>query len=110
MRRKLRIRYKIKGSAERPRLCVYKSLRHIYAQLIDDERGVTLCSASTLDAELRDKIKGCNIEAAKLVGELISKRAKEKGIEGVVFDRNGYIYHGKVKALAESARAGGLRF
>ncbi|AEA34317.1 50S ribosomal protein L18 [Hippea maritima] len=109
-RRKVRIKYKIRGTAERPRLCVYKSLKHIYAQIIDDESGRTIVSASTLDLDLRDKVKGSNITSAKVVGEAIAKKALEKGIEKVVFDRNGYIYHGKVKALADSARAAGLKF
>ncbi len=110
LRRKLRIKYKIRGTAERPRLCVYKSLKHIYAQIIDDENERTLVSASTLDIDLRDKVKGCNIASAKVVGEAIAKKALEKGIKKVVFDRNGYIYHGKVKALADSAREAGLKF
>ncbi|WP_035589647.1 50S ribosomal protein L18 [Hippea jasoniae] len=109
-RRKLRIKYKIRGTKERPRLCVYKSLNHIYAQIIDDEAQQTIVSASTLDIDLRDKVKGCNISSAKVVGEAIAKKALEKGIDKVVFDRNGYIYHGKVKALAESAREAGLKF
>ena len=110
LRRKLRIKYKIRGTAERPRLCVYKSLKHIYAQVIDDESGVTLVSASTLDVDIRDKVKGCNLKSAEVVGEAVAKKALEKGINEVVFDRNGYIYHGKVKALAESARKAGLKF
>ncbi len=109
-RRKLRIKYKIRGTKERPRLCVYKSLKHIYAQLIDDETGTTLVSASTLDLDLREKVKGANLESAKIIGEAIAKKAIDKGITKVVFDRNGYIYHGKVKALADSARAAGLEF
>ncbi len=110
LKRKLRIKYKIRGTAERPRLCVYKSLKHIYAQIIDDESGRTLVSASTLDIDLRDKVKGCNIKSATVIGEAIAKKALAKGIEKVVFDRNGYIYHGKVKALADSARKAGLKF
>ncbi len=109
-RRKLRIKYKIRGTHDRPRLCVYKSLRHIYAQLVDDESGTTIASASTLDIDLRDKVKGPTVESAKVIGEAIAKKAIEKGITKVVFDRNGYIYHGKVKALADSARAAGLQF
>ncbi len=109
-RRKLRIKYRIRGTHDRPRLCVYKSLKHIYAQLIDDEAGRTLVSASTLDLDLRDKVKGPTVESAKIIGEAIAKKAKEMGITKVVFDRNGYIYHGKVKALADSARAAGLEF
>ncbi len=109
-RRKLRIKYKIRGTHERPRLCIYKSLNHIYAQLIDDESGTTIVSASTLDLDLKDKVKGSNVNSAKVIGEAIAKKAKEKGITEVVFDRNGYIYHGKVKALADSARESGLKF
>lgn len=110
-RRHLRVRKKISGTADRPRLNVFRSAKHIYAQLIDDQKGVTLTSASTLDKELRGEIQnGGNVEAARKVGELIAKRAKEKGIEKVVFDRGGYLYHGRVKALAEAAREGGLEF
>lgn len=107
----IRIRRKIAGSGQRPRLNVYRSLDHIYVQLIDDASGKTLLSASTLDKELRKaKKSGGNIEAAKAVGKLIADRAKAQGIEAVVFDRGGYLYHGRVKALAESARASGLKF
>jgi len=108
-KRHLRIRKKIKGTSERPRLNVYRSSKHMYAQIIDDVKGVTLVAASTKDKELDIK-NGGNVEAAKLVGALIAKRAKEKGIEQVVFDRGGYIYHGRVKALAEAAREAGLEF
>lgn len=111
IRRHKRVRKKVSGTPERPRLCVFRSLRHIYAQIIDDEHGVTLAAASTLSPEIRDKIKtGGNIEAAKLVGQLIAKKALEKGIKRVVFDRGGYKYHGRVKALAEAAREAGLEF
>lgn len=112
LRRKKRIRKRVKGTEERPRLCVYRSLKHMYAQIIDDERGVTLASASTLSPELKSElteIKG-KVEAAKKVGELVAKKALEKGIVKVVFDRNGYKYHGRVKAVAEGARAAGLQF
>lgn len=109
-KRHLRIRRKIVGTPERPRLCVYKSLRHIYAQVIDDSRGHTLVAASTLEPEVREKVKSADVEAARLVGKLIAERALEKGIREVVFDRAGYPYHGKVKALAEAAREGGLVF
>jgi large subunit ribosomal protein L18 len=104
-----RIRKKLKGTAVRPRLAVFRSLNHIYAQVIDDETGVTLCSASTVEktAGVKD---GGNIDAAKQVGRLIAERAKDKGITGVVFDRGGYIYHGRVKSLAEAAREAGLQF
>ncbi len=107
-RRHIRVRRKISGTAERPRLCVYRSNSNIYAQIIDDVAGNTLVSASTLDKEI--KIKHANKEAAKEVGTLIAKRAAEKKIVDVVFDRGGYIYHGVVKELAEAAREGGLKF
>jgi large subunit ribosomal protein L18 len=111
LRRHLRVRKKINGTAERPRLNVFRSSKHIYAQIIDDVKGVTLVSASTVDKELRGQIQnGGNVEAARLVGALIAKRAKDKGIERVVFDRGGYLYHGRVEALAESAREAGLVF
>lgn len=110
-RRHRRVRKKISGTAERPRLNVFRSLNHIYAQIIDDERGHTLVAASTLDPEIRSVIKtGGNVEAARLVGQLIGKRALEKGIEAVVFDRGGYKYHGRVAALADGAREAGLKF
>lgn len=107
-RRHARVRRKISGTAERPRLCVYRSNTNIYAQIIDDVAGNTLVSASTLDKEVKTKYS--NKEAAKEVGELIAKRALEKKIKDVVFDRSGYIYHGVVKELAEAARNGGLNF
>lgn len=110
LRRHRRVRKKVMGTPERPRLCVYKSLRHLYAQLIDDLHGHTLVYVSTLDRELRDRVRGPNIEAAKAVGKLLAERARAKGIEKVVFDRSGYPYHGVVKALADSAREGGLIF
>ncbi len=106
-----RIREKIRGTAERPRLAIFRSLNHIYAQLIDDDSRRTLAAASTKDKEVNQKLKnGGNVAAAKLVGELVAKRAKEKGIEKVVFDRGGFIYHGRIKTLAEAARSGGLKF
>lgn len=109
--RKKRIRKDISGTAAKPRLSVYRSLSHIYAQAIDDKNGKTLISASSLDEDIKGKIKGSgNKEAAKLVGELVARRCKEKGIETVVFDRGGYLYHGRVKALADAARAAGLKF
>jgi large subunit ribosomal protein L18 len=104
-----RIRKKVRGSGERPRLAVYRSLKHIYAQVIDDVAGRTLCAASTVDAGLRGT-PGGNVAAAREVGRLIAERAREKGIEQVVFDRGGYIYHGRVKSLAEAAREAGLQF
>lgn len=110
-RRHLRARKKIVGTSERPRLNVFRSLKNIYVQIIDDKKGVTLVSASTLDKELRDKIEyGGNIEAAKAVGALVAERAKAKGIEKVVFDRGGLIYHGRIAAVAEGAREAGLDF
>jgi large subunit ribosomal protein L18 len=108
-RRKKSIRNKISGTSDRPRLTVFKSLKHIYAQIIDDEQSQTICSASTMDKEYAGK-EGCNMDSAKAVGELLVKRAKDKKIKTVVFDRNGYVYHGKVKALAEACRKGGLKF
>ena len=107
-RRHLRVRRKISGTAECPRLCVYRSNNNLYVQVIDDVQGNTLVAASTLDKEI--KTKHANKEAAKEVGALIAKRAIEKNIKSVVFDRGGYIYHGVVKELAEAAREGGLEF
>ena len=110
-RRHKRVRKSVHGTPERPRLNVFRSLNAIYAQVIDDEVGKTLVSASTLDKELRGKTKGKNkTEQAQLVGEAIAERAKAKGITTVVFDRGGYKYIGRVKALAEGAREGGLEF
>jgi large subunit ribosomal protein L18 len=102
-----RIRRKVRGSTERPRLAVYRSLNHIYAQVIDDERGQTLASASTTEKDLRGGTGG-NIEAAQRVGRTIAERALAAGIESVVFDRGGYLYHGRVKALTDAAREAGL--
>jgi large subunit ribosomal protein L18 len=108
---RLRIRRRLKGSVERPRLAVFKSGRHIYAQVIDDATGATIAHASSLDAALKgDKKPAANRETATRVGTLVAERAKSKGVARVVFDRGGYIYHGKVKALAEAARQGGLEF
>lgn len=109
VRRHEAIRRKISGTTEVPRLNVYRSLNNIYAQIIDDTKGITLVSASTLDKEIEVK-NGGNIEAATEVGKLIAKKALDKNIETVVFDRGGYIYHGRVAALAEGAREGGLKF
>lgn len=108
----MRIRTRVRGTAERPRLSVYKSLKFIYAQVIDDDHGHTLAAASSADPDIRQQLEGTgsNQKAAKLVGEAIAARAKEKGIEKVVFDRGGYVYHGNVKALADSAREKGLQF
>jgi large subunit ribosomal protein L18 len=107
-----RVRNRVAGTSERPRLAVFKSDRHIYAQLIDDQAGHTMAQASTLDAEVRGRIEGGtgNLAAAKAVGTVVAERAKAKGVERVVFDRGGYIYHGKVKAIAEAAREQGLQF
>ena len=109
-RRHLRVRKKVFGTPERPRLVVYRSLKHIYAQIIDDTIGHTLVAASSLDKEFPKGKRGSNVEGARIVGELIGKKAIEKGIKKVVFDRGGYKYHGRVKALAEGARAAGLEF
>ena len=107
-----RIRKKLAGRPERPRLAVFRSQGHIYAQVIDDEAGRTLCSASSLDADFKGdgKKRGANVAAAKQVGQLIATRAKEKGIQAVVFDRGGFLYHGRIKALADAARESGLKF
>ena len=108
----LRVRSRVRGSGARPRLSIYKSLKYIYAQVIDDDRGVTLAQANSSDPEIRQQLSKStgSLEAAKLVGEAVAARAKEKGIEKVVFDRGGYIYHGRVKAVAEGAREKGLQF
>jgi ribosomal protein L18, bacterial type len=111
VRRHIRARKKIYGTCERPRLDVFRSEKHIYAQVIDDDLGKTLVAASSLDKELKEKIQaGSNKEAAKAVGELIAQKAINAGIKTVVFDRGGYIYHGRVKELAEAARQAGLEF
>ncbi|MBM3945837.1 MAG: 50S ribosomal protein L18 [SAR202 cluster bacterium] len=111
VRRHLRVRRKVEGVPERPRLAVFRSLDHIYAQVIDDRAGRTLVQASDLDAEVRGQAKGKKkTDVAKLVGALTARRAKERGLEAVVFDRGGFKYHGRVKALADAAREGGLRF
>ena len=107
LRRHRRVRGKISGTAERPRLDVFRSAKHIYAQVIDDEAGVTLCSASSLEKGFEGS--GGNVEGAKKVGEMVAKKCLEKGIETVVYDRGGFIYHGRVKALAEGAREAGLK-
>ena len=106
-----RIRKRLEGSAARPRLAVFRSNKHIYAQVIDDAKGATLTAASTLDADAKKDLKqGGNIAAAKAVGKLVAQRAKAQVIETVLFDRGGYLYHGRVKALAEAAREAGLKF
>jgi large subunit ribosomal protein L18 len=110
-RRHLRIRRIVQGTPERPRLSVFRSLAHIYAQVIDDRAGRTLAAASTRDPEIRGQAEtATKSDAAKLVGQLIARRAKERGINRVVFDRGGYLYHGRVRTLAEGAREGGLEF
>jgi large subunit ribosomal protein L18 len=112
----LRVRQRVRGNAERPRLSVYKSLQYIYAQVIDDDRGVTLAQANSSDAEVKGRVtadgagSGKTRNAAKAVGEVVAERAKAQGIEKVVFDRGGYVFHGKVKAVADGAREKGLQF
>jgi len=111
IRRKLRVRKKIKGTPERPRLSVFRSNLHIYVQLIDDSKGVTLAAVSTLAPDCLEKLKGKGKkDAAKTIGVIIAEKAKAKGIEQAVFDRNIYRYHGRVRALADGAREGGLKF
>jgi large subunit ribosomal protein L18 len=105
-----RIRKKMQGTAERPRLNVYRSLNHIYVQVIDDLHGNTLVSASTAEGKKEDRRTGGNVASAKAIGKAIAERAKAKGVTQVVFDRGGYIYHGRVKALADAAREAGLKF
>jgi large subunit ribosomal protein L18 len=108
----LRVRKRVRGTQERPRLSIYKSLRFIYAQVIDDDKGTTLVAASSADPALREQLGSATSgkAAAKLVGELVAERAKERGVDKVVFDRGGYVYHGRVQALAEAAREKGLQF
>jgi large subunit ribosomal protein L18 len=111
LRRRRHIRRKVFGTQERPRLTVTRSLRHVYAQLIDDVAGVTLAAANTQQKDVAEGLKnGENVAAAKAVGKALAARAKAKGIEQAVFDRNGYLYHGRVKAVADGAREGGLKF
>ena len=106
-----RVRIKVSGTTERPRLCVYRSLGHIYAQVIDDRTGKTLVSASSVDKETKKNLKGGgNVAAAKVIGKAVAERAKAAGVSKVVFDRGGYKYHGRVKALADAAREAGLQF
>ncbi|MEP6754047.1 MAG: 50S ribosomal protein L18 [Chthonomonadales bacterium] len=110
-RRHRRVRYKVSGTAARPRLAVFRSSKNIYAQLIDDDAGQTLCHASSLDAGFRkDGKTGANLNAAKAVGSMIADRAKASGITKIVFDRGGFIYHGRIQQLADAAREGGLEF
>ena len=111
LQRHKRVRSKISGTTQRPRLCVFRSANNIYAQIIDDTNRVTLVSASSLEAEIKNAVNHTgNKEAAKLVGEMIAKKAVEKGITEVVFDRGGYLYHGRIQVLAEGAREAGLKF
>lgn len=109
-KRHTRIRKRVEGTPERPRLNIYRSLAHIYAQVIDDTQGKTLASASSLDKDLKTAKNGGNLEGAQAVGKLVAERAKAAGVEKVVFDRGGYLYHGRVQALADAAREGGLDF
>jgi large subunit ribosomal protein L18 len=110
-RRQERVRDRVRGTETRPRLCVFRSAKHIYAQVISDETGKTLVSASTMSAELKDGgTKGKKVEVAKKVGELVAKRCLERSISQVVFDRNGFLYHGRIRALADAAREAGLKF
>lgn len=111
LKRKARVRRKVLGAAARPRLCVFRSAKHIYAQIIDDTTGTTLAAVSTLNQEVGEDLKSCgNAEAANAVGKSIAQKALEKDIKEVVFDRNGFLYHGRVKALADGAREAGLLF
>ncbi|HEY3319966.1 MAG TPA: 50S ribosomal protein L18 [Planctomycetota bacterium] len=111
VRKHERVRKRISGTAARPRLNVFRSSKHIYASIIDDVKGATLVAASSLHKELRDQFKtGANKKAARAVGKLVAAKAKEKGITQIVFDRGGYIYHGRIKELADGAREGGLKF
>lgn len=111
MKRHKRIRKTLSGNSDRPRMCVFRSLKNIYIQAIDDQRGITLVSASTLDPEIKEKLNyHGNIQAAELLGALFAKRLKEKGIKKAVFDRGGFLYHGRVKALAESIRKEKINF
>jgi large subunit ribosomal protein L18 len=108
-KRKRRIRARVQGTQERPRLSVFRSNKHLYVQLVDDAKGHTLVSASTTESELKNKCEG-NVEGAKTIGNLVAKRALAKNIAQVVFDRSGYLYHGRLKAVADAAREGGLKF
>ena len=110
VKRHKRLRKKVSGTDARPRLCIAKTLRHLYAQMIDDEARVTLVQASTLEPTLRDEFRGANIAAAEKLGAVLAERAKDKDVSSVVFDRGGHAYHGVVKAFAEACRKGGLQF
>jgi large subunit ribosomal protein L18 len=109
-RRHRRVRKKVHGTAARPRLAIYRSNKHLTAQIIDDESGRTLASASSLEADFRKKQSGANVAAATVLGTLVAERAKQVGVSAVVFDRGGFLYHGRVAAIAEAARAAGLEF
>ena len=110
LKRHRRIRKRIRGTSERPRLCVTKTLRHVYAQVIDDETGRTLTQASTLEPEIRGDVSGPNVAAAEKLGTVLAERASKNGVEAVVFDRGGHPYHGVISSFAEACRKGGLRF
>jgi large subunit ribosomal protein L18 len=110
LRRHARVRKKMAGVSDRPRLAVFRSLQHIYAQIIDDQAGHTLVAASTLEPAARADVSGSKSEQAERIGRLLAERAREKGVSQVIFDRGGFLYHGRVKSLAEGARAGGLQF
>ena len=111
VRRHLRVRKKISGTQKKPRLSVYRSLKNLFVQLVDDEVNSIIISVSTLDKDFKEKIKyGGNVKAAELIGEVVAKKAKDKNIESIVFDRGGYLYHGRIKVLAEALRKGGLKF
>lgn len=112
VRRHMRLRQKVKGTAQRPRLCINRTLKHIHAQLIDDVAGITVAAASTVQSDVAAQVQGGkgSREAAKIVGQIIAQRAKDKGVEAVVFDRNGNQYHGAIKEFAEAARESGLQF
>ena len=109
-KRHKRLRKKVSGTSERPRLCIAKTLRHLYAQVIDDEAGVTLLQASTLEPALRDDLRGANRATAEKLGAILAERAKEKGVLSVVFDRGGHVYHGVITTFADACRKGGLKF
>jgi large subunit ribosomal protein L18 len=110
VKRHKRIRNKVSGTSDRPRLCIAKTLRHLYVQIIDDEARATLLQASTLEPALREELRGANIAAAGKLGAILAERAKEKGVTTVVFDRGGHAYHGVIKAFADACRKGGLQF
>lgn len=110
VKRHLRLRKKVSGTSDRPRLCIAKTLRHLYAQVIDDEARVTLLQASTLEPSLREDLHGANVATAEKLGAILAERAKEKGVTSVVFDRGGHVYHGVIKAFADACRKGGLQF